>query len=60
MENNIVVLSDREHILLRPSMYVGGISETEYNDYLYKDNEFKLCMYIKMFTRYICRMHLRT
>ena len=45
MENNIVVLSDREHILLRPSMYVGGISETEYNDYLYKDNEFKLCTF---------------
>ena len=39
MKNNIVVLTDREHILLRPSMYVGGISETEYDDYLYYNNE---------------------
>ena len=43
MENNIVVLTDREHILLRPSMYVGGISETDYFDYLYRGDEFTKC-----------------
>lgn len=45
MSNEIVVLTDREHILLRPSMYVGGVSETDYTDYLYKDNEFKKCTF---------------
>ena len=48
MENNIVVLSDREHILLRPSMYVGGISETEYNDYLYKTMNLN-CVHLNVF-----------
>ena len=34
MNNTIVELTDREHVLKRPSMYIGGIDLTSSNEYI--------------------------
>lgn len=34
-------ISDREHILLRPSMYIGAVDTTKSNEYIFKDNQIK-------------------
>lgn len=36
--NEIKKLSDREHILLRPSMYIGAIDTTEISDFVINEN----------------------
>lgn len=47
-QNVIVKLSDREHILMRPSMYIGGVNAIENYEYLYNGNiiEYKQIKYI--------------
>ena len=35
--SDIKVLSDREHILLRPAMYIGSVNESEYNEFILED-----------------------
>lgn len=40
MKNNFEVLSDIEHVLLRPNMYIGSVDLTERTSYLYKDGKF--------------------
>lgn len=39
MKNEITKLTDREHILLRPSMYIGGIDKTKLFDFIIQDNK---------------------
>ncbi len=39
MKNEITKLTDREHILLRPSMYIGGIDKTQLFDFIIQDNK---------------------
>lgn len=39
--NEIKKLSDREHILLRPNMYIGGIDETETKDFIINGDAIK-------------------
>ena len=34
-ENKIVKLSEREHILKRPSMYIGSIKNEESEEYIF-------------------------
>lgn len=36
---NIIELSDREHILARPSMYIGGVDKVRSTEWIYKDNQ---------------------
>ena len=40
MKEKIVKLSEREHILRRPSMYVGSIKKEESQEYIYTDGKF--------------------
>lgn len=42
MENKIIELSDREHILMRPSMYIGGIDTIENTEYIYDKDKIQL------------------
>lgn len=42
MDNVVIELSDREHILMRPSMYIGGIDAVEHNEYIIEDNKIEL------------------
>ena len=46
--SDIKVLSDREHILLRPAMYIGSVNESEYNEFILEDNkiEYKPVKYV--------------
>lgn len=37
MKNKIEILSDGEHVLKRPSMYIGAIDETEVSDFVIAD-----------------------
>ena len=39
MNNTIVELTDREHVLKRPSMYIGGIDLTSSNEYILENNK---------------------
>ena len=39
MNNTIVELTDREHVLKRPSMYIGGIDSTSSNEYILENNK---------------------
>lgn len=39
-ENKIIKLSDREHILKRPSMYIGSIKNEVSDEYILKEQEF--------------------
>lgn len=39
MTHNIKSLSDREHILLRPSMYIGGVDLVESKEYIHENNK---------------------
>lgn len=39
MKNKIEILSDRDHVLLRPSMYIGAIDETEVSDFIINDEK---------------------
>ena len=38
MKTEIKTLSDREHILIRPSMYIGGVDLVKNNEYILEDN----------------------
>ncbi len=40
-DNTIVKLSDREHVLLRPSMYVGGVDLVEKEEYVLTNGKFE-------------------
>lgn len=40
-DNTIVKLSDREHVLLRPSMYVGGVDLIEKEEYVLTNGKFE-------------------
>lgn len=39
--DNIKKLTDREHILLRPSMYIGAIDSTNIDDFIVEDDKIK-------------------
>lgn len=41
--NDIQNLTPREHLLLRPTMYIGSIDENETQEYLEKDDKVQLC-----------------
>lgn len=41
MKANFKLLSDIEHCLQRPSMYIGAVDPTERTSYLYKDGKFE-------------------
>ena len=41
-ENKIVKLSEREHILKRPSMYIGSIKNEESEEYIFEDGKITL------------------
>jgi DNA gyrase/topoisomerase IV subunit B len=45
MKQNFKVLSDIEHVLHRPSMYIGSVDLTERTSYLYKDDKFEYASY---------------
>lgn len=40
--NEIKTLSDREHILLRPSMYIGAVNLTKTQEYILEDSKIEL------------------
>lgn len=40
-DNTIVKLSDRDHVLLRPSMYVGGVDLVEKEEYILTEGKFQ-------------------
>lgn len=42
-DNDIKTLTDREHILQRPSMYIGGVDLINSEDYILQNDEFKKC-----------------
>lgn len=42
MKNDIVELTDREHILKRPAMYIGAVDLTESEEYILEDNKAEL------------------
>lgn len=45
MTQKFKVLSDIEHVLCRPSMYIGSVDATERTSYLYKDGVFNYTTY---------------
>ena len=47
-DQEIIQLSDREHILLRPSMYLGSIDPVIRNEYVIEDKKF-----VKKFITYV-------
>ena len=59
-ENKIVKLSDREHVLLRPNMYIGGIQPIEVYGYLYNNStskfEYTKYSYISAIHKIICEI----
>ena len=42
MKNDIVELTDREHILKRPAMYIGAVDATESEEYILENNKVEL------------------
>ena len=42
MQNKIIELTDREHVLKRPSMYIGAVDLTETNEYINENNKIAL------------------
>ena len=57
MKNKIEILSDRDHVLLRPSMYVGAMDETEVSDFIVVGDgekiEYTTIRYIPAFVKII-------
>lgn len=45
MKQDFKVLSDIEHVLHRPSMYIGSVDLTERTSYLFKDGKFEYTTY---------------
>lgn len=42
MSNQIRVLTDREHVLLRPAMYIGATDTTQFEEFVLEDNKMVL------------------
>ena len=55
MDNKIIELSEREHILKRPSMYIGAVDMTENQEYVLSDGkiELKTIKYVPGFIKII-------
>ena len=43
INNDIEQLTPREHLLKRPSMYIGSIDESEFEDYFISENQIQKC-----------------